>query len=150
MLEHAPHACMHMCIQLTRACTGDGRENLQVLEDRSELLREQAQTFQRTARATAREMKRQDSKMCRICCVVVLVAIVAVGAPFLTMHRKEISEFLSSMFPPEDYFDVNETTASEPGSGDFYGSGDLNGTVEPPEPNTDFIQDLWNWRWPWE
>ena len=48
------------------------------------------------------------------------------------------------------HFDVNETTASEPGSGDFYGSGDLNGTVEPPEPNTDFIQDLWNWRWPWE
>ena len=121
-------------------------ENLEVLEDRSELLREQASTFQRTSRQVAVQAKRKNTKLCRIFCVLVVVAVVAIAAPFAVMHREEIEEWFRSMFPPEwadAVFGANET-----GSGEDYGSG-FNGTVEE-DPIDAFIDDVWEWRWPWE
>ena len=63
------------------------------------------------------------------------------------MHREEIEEWFRSMFPPDwadAVFGANET-----GSGE-YGSG-FNGTAEEDEDSAidGFIDDVWEWRWPW-
>jgi len=86
-------------------------ENLEVLEDRSEQLKAQTQTFQKVARETKNIQKKKNNKLCRIFCCVILFGIVGAGLPLAITNWDTIKAFLLSMFPPE-----------EPGSGDF-GSG---------------------------
>jgi vesicle-associated membrane protein 7 len=56
-------------------------ENLEVLEDRSEQLKAQTQTFQKVARETKNIQKKKNNKLCRIFCCVILFGIVGAGLP---------------------------------------------------------------------
>ena len=56
-------------------------ENLEVLEDKSEQLKAQTQTFQKIARETKNIQKKKNNKLCRIFCCVILFGIVGAGLP---------------------------------------------------------------------
>ena len=56
-------------------------ENLEVLEDRSEQLKAQTQTFQKVARETKNIQKKKNNKLCRIFCCVILFGIIGAGLP---------------------------------------------------------------------
>lgn len=84
----------------TIAALLSSQENLEVLEDRSEALREQAQTFKKTSTAVKVVQKKKNTRLLSITCFVLIFAVAAVSAPIVIMYWDEIVDFFKQMLPP--------------------------------------------------
>lgn len=97
-------------------------ENLEVLEDRSEALRDNAKTFRKTARAVKTVQVRKHRRLQSISCLFLLVAVAVAAAPLIIIYWDDILAFLRTMLPPD-----LASNGTEAGSGDEGGSADSSG-----------------------
>jgi len=118
-------------------------ENLEVLEDRSEALKAQTQTFHKSSRAVKVVTRKKNSKMRRVICALVLFGAAAAATPYVIQHWDEISAWFASMFPPTE-------EGSGEGSGEW-GSGEWGSGYNATRPSSDRGGGgpVWEWRWPW-
>jgi hypothetical protein len=77
-------------------------ESLEVLEDRSEALRQQTSTFHKTARTTRVVAQRKQRRLGGLSCIVLLVLLAAAAAPVIVRYWDDILRFLDTMLPPCD------------------------------------------------
>jgi hypothetical protein len=97
-------------------------DSLEVLDDRSEHLREQAQSFRKTTRAVKAQQRSKYRRMQSISCLILIVVVAAAVVPLIILHWDEIIAFLRTMLPPPR----NETISGDDGSGEaLVGSGDV-------------------------
>jgi len=116
-------------------------ENLEVLEDRSEMLKAQVQTFQKSVREVKVVARRKNNKLRRVFCAVVLFAAVGVATPYVIQNWDDIHAWFASMFPPDE----ESSGDLGSGSGDGY-SGDRDSNSTHAQNDDDSI---WDWRYPW-
>jgi len=127
-------------------------ENLEVLEDRADTLREQASTFHKVSRATRVVAQHKDRRLTSISCIVFLVCIAAVVTPLLIMHSDAVEAWFRSMWPPEECGSGGEDCGSgsgEGGSGGGENATTMNGTSSAEEDSGGgaWWTDLWP---PWD
>ena len=81
-----------------------------MLEDRSENLREAANTFQKTSRAVASVQKRKNSRLMSLSCVIFVVLLLVASFPLILFYWDDIIAFFEGALPPHH-------NASDAGSG---------------------------------